>query len=125
MSTTRTVTVTRDGHDTQVEIIQVGSIWIPSLIAGGLYRYIFHGIRPGSFSAAVLVDDLRGAVENGDPGALHYMADIWRVLYSYAPASCRRSRQSVTEWVGGERGGLTDEQLHRTFGRYWEGVDDE
>lgn len=43
---------------------------IPERLQGGLLRYIEHGIQPGGFLTAVLMNDLVGATRRADPESL-------------------------------------------------------
>lgn len=74
------------------------------LDAGGLVRYVEHGILPGSFLTAVLEDKLVESAMCADDNnlpRLHMWADI---MYNAVPRAARGSHGVVAEWSKG--GGL-------------------
>lgn len=79
-------------------------IMLPEHMRDGMQRYIEHGIPPGSFLAAVLSNDLRGAYERADYINQLVIGDYLRYLYSYAPQGCWGSPKSYHAWI--EQGGL-------------------
>lgn len=80
---------------------------LPSHMQGAMKRYIENGIEPGSFLAAVLSNDLMGALRKGDETNQRALLDYGRFLYSYAPCGCFGSVYAYDEWVksGGLKGG--------------------
>lgn len=72
---------------------------VPSHCIDGLVRYIVHGIETGSFLAAVLSNDLKGAVERSDHINGPALPQYVRFLYSSAPAGCWGSPENVKTWL--------------------------
>lgn len=54
-------------------------------LADGLRRYVEHGIAPGRFLAAVLKNDLEGAVLWADPASLRQLGPIVQWLIRELP----------------------------------------
>ncbi len=69
---------------------------IPERMAGGIMRWIQHGIMPGDFLAAVLRNDLRGACERADDENLANLPAFIGYFYNEGPASCWGSDEEVT-----------------------------
>jgi hypothetical protein len=66
---------------------------IPERMHGGIERYVFDGIMPGSFLSAVLANDLVGAVGAGDHENTSLLFSYAMFLYNEMP-----SRASGEMW---------------------------
>jgi hypothetical protein len=73
---------------------------IPDSMIGGLRRWIENGTEPGHFLTAVLLNDLRGAVERADDTNIHRLADYVKFLHNYAPSGCWGSMDNYLRWLG-------------------------
>lgn len=73
---------------------------IPAQLQPGLVRYLVDGIRPGSFLAAVLENNLAEAVMRANPDE-HFQAlpGLVRFLNLQAPAESWGSRAKVEAWA--------------------------
>lgn len=71
---------------------------IPDYMHGGLVRWIHEGVRPGSFLAAILENDLKGAIENADENNITRIYGYMQFLYTSAPAACWGSKDKVFQW---------------------------
>lgn len=60
---------------------------IPPHMVGGLERYLFNGIPPGSFLAAVLTNNLKNAFNNADSTNAAAMGDWMRVMVNFMPSN--------------------------------------
>jgi hypothetical protein len=80
---------------------------LPPRMWGAFERYLEHGISPGSFAAAVLSNDLRGAVERADDENIQLLLEYIRFLYNCVPGSCWGSVEKFEIWImkGGFAGG--------------------
>lgn len=66
--------------------------------------YIEKGIPPGSFTTAVLTNDLMGAMGRADIVNRERIFDTCVFLSSYAPIGCYGTAQRVSDWI--KQGGL-------------------
>jgi hypothetical protein len=71
-------------------------------------RYIEHGIQPGSFGAALVKNDLVGAVGSADPDNIKLIPSHMMWLWNNAPMHCWGSEEAYNQWVA--RGGLGGEK---------------
>jgi hypothetical protein len=71
---------------------------VPPHLRPGLVRYFGDGILPGSFLQAVLVNDLRQAIQRADPESLDGLPALVQCLVATAPAIAWGSRQAVRAW---------------------------
>lgn len=71
---------------------------IPSHLMGAIDRYLQHGITPGGFLTAVITNDLAGAFNRADAISRHYLFDIVKYFWNYAPSSCWGSSEAMNEW---------------------------
>jgi len=71
---------------------------VPSHLAGGLARYYLTGIMPGGFLTAVLSNDLRGAINNGDVEAVASLRNIIVFLNNNLPNICWGEPSKVANW---------------------------
>ena len=76
---------------------------IPEHMHGGMLLYLLHGIPPGSFMTAVLMNDLREACSRADDTNKVALWNYVAFLYNYAPSSAWGSKERVIEWVDGFR----------------------
>ena len=77
---------------------------IPRALHDGLVRYLVDGIRPGSFLAAVLENDLREAVTRANPVENFLtLPSLVRFLFNEAPAHAWGSPERVTVWSATRR----------------------
>lgn len=72
---------------------------IPERMAGGLARWIEHGVLPGEFLQAVLRNDLREAVGRADAENLAALPAYIGYLYNEAPGGCWGSLEHMTKWA--------------------------
>lgn len=77
---------------------------LPEHMRDGMRRYIENGIMPGEFLAAVLCNDLIGALQNADDTNIDALPIYGRWLHNEAPVSCYGSAKAVATWM--DRGGL-------------------
>lgn len=64
-----------------------------------LQRWVQLALPTGGFLWAVLTNDLRGAIERGDEGALDNLPHIVAYLYNDCPSACWGSPEKVRAWV--------------------------
>lgn len=80
---------------------------VPEHLRDGIYRYIVHGIKPGSFLLAVIQNDLFHAVGSaGEPLTLDDLRTVTRFFYWCAPAECFGSPEKFAAWQS--RGGMQE-----------------
>jgi hypothetical protein len=72
---------------------------IPDYMAGGLERWIEHGIPPGDFLWAVLTNDLREAIGRADDTNIHALPAYVAYLYNAAPSQCWGSQERCIAWA--------------------------
>lgn len=72
---------------------------VPDHLRGGLLLYLQHGILPGSFLQAVLINDLAQAVLRADPEALFGLRAVVEFLLWNTPADSWGSRERVLAWT--------------------------
>ena len=81
---------------------------LPAHIGEAIQRYIEYGHRPGSFTCALLSNDLLGAVSHAHPGIHNFELlkemVVW-VQYE-VPSECRGSMEKIDSWIkqGGQKG---------------------
>lgn len=83
--------------------------YVPAHMMDGLVRYIEHGIQPGSFLRAVLVNDLKEACAMADEENKYRLYDFVYALYNYAPSTCWGSEERVQRWIDERTKGGTSE----------------
>jgi hypothetical protein len=66
---------------------------IPAHTLGSLQRYVEHKLFPGGFLAAVLCNDLFGAVEHADSENQAALADIVKFVYNRMPNNSWGSKE--------------------------------
>ena len=77
---------------------------IPPHMHGGILRYLFDGIEPGSFLTAVFENDLKGAVVQADAINAAALVNYGKFLIWHMPMSSVGSREAVQKWCA--HGGL-------------------
>lgn len=73
--------------------------FIPFHMHEGMLRYIEHGVEPGSFLKAVLMNDMMRACEKADSENQDRLFDYARYLYCAAPRGSFGSPENVAEWM--------------------------
>ena len=89
----------RDEAFYRAKLVESG---VPDYMHDSYIRYLLHGIEPGSFLLAVLINDLREAVARADRANQAALANHVRFLYNHAPGNCWGSPERVREWLVGE-----------------------
>lgn len=78
---------------------------IPAHMAGGVYRYVMHGARPGDFLYALFSGaGLTEVVSRADHENRAALLGWARFLYNHVPAHCKGTPAHVAAWI--ERGGV-------------------
>jgi hypothetical protein len=72
---------------------------IPSNIKDTLENYVQRGYMPGTFTAAVLANDLTIAVMVADPISLAKLRNIVQYVVNEVPADAQGSYAKVKNWV--------------------------
>lgn len=72
---------------------------LPEHIRDGARLYVEHGIAPGSFTTAVISNDLREAFARADDINRARMFDIVCWFYNEAPSQCWGSAQMMNQWI--------------------------
>jgi hypothetical protein len=72
---------------------------VPEHLHEGLVGYLVHGIKPGSFLAAVLENNLMIAVTSADEQSMAGLRAIVRFLLHSAPDGAWGSRATVNAWI--------------------------
>ena len=75
------------------------TITIPEHIRNVFIRYFEHGYEPGSFSTAVLANDLHSAVARADTQNRHMLAEITAWVALNAPEGSWGNYDLVRDWV--------------------------
>lgn len=73
--------------------------YIPDRMLDGIYRYIQHGILPGSFLTAVLNNNLADAVAHADDENMANLPAYVAYFYNETPSLCWGSAERVRNWV--------------------------
>lgn len=74
--------------------------YLPDHIRGGMERYVFDRIPPGSFLRAVLENDLKEAIGRADDINIKRIHDIVLFVVNGLPQSCQGSVDRVRGWLG-------------------------
>jgi len=82
------------------EVLAMVRSGTPSLIAIGLARWKYHGIRPGGFLTAVLENDLWRATGFADEDNVQNLRQIVNVAWDYLPFKALGSAERVRNWKG-------------------------
>lgn len=72
---------------------------LPEHAQASVQRYIEHGIEPGSFTTAVICNDLTGAIRYADDINRARLHDIVSWFYNEAPAPCWGSAEKMDAWI--------------------------
>jgi hypothetical protein len=73
----------------------------PEEIREAIERYVKDRLRPGSFTLAVLENDLMTAVFQAHPLMLPYLRNVCMYVYWEVRGDCWGSREKVKEWLKG------------------------
>jgi hypothetical protein len=68
-------------------------------IKGGLHRYKFYGLRPGSFLEAVLKNNLVEACLCADPYNARELREIVKLCLALLPSESWGSSEAVEAWI--------------------------
>jgi hypothetical protein len=71
---------------------------LPEHMRGAMYRWLQHGIMPGSFGRAILENNLVGAFQKADSVNAQHILDYVNWLYNHAPGGCWGSPEEVRAW---------------------------
>ena len=74
----------------------------PVHILDSINAYVEHGQRPGGFLAAVLQNNLTGALRSADDASRRGLDDIILYIWNEVPATCWGSTAKVEAWLGEE-----------------------
>jgi len=74
---------------------------VPPAVLEALTAYRDHRIRPGSFTRAVLENDLHLAVMNADSASFEALRQIMTWVYFELPSKCWGSKAAVRKWLEG------------------------
>ncbi|MFB6373793.1 MAG: hypothetical protein ABEN55_11965 [Bradymonadaceae bacterium] len=74
---------------------------IPDHILWSLYRYLEHRSRPGDFVAAVLSNDLKGAVSYADSATAEKLPEIVRLVQNHFPSDVWGDRETFENYTAG------------------------
>lgn len=66
-------------------------------------RYVQDHIQTGSFTEAVLCNDLKEAIGRADSTALYNLPHIVAYLYNDCPAICWGSTKKVNDWLNNKK----------------------
>jgi hypothetical protein len=77
---------------------------LPEHMQDGMQLWVERGIEPGSFLAAVLRNDLMGALGKADSVNINRLKDYGMFLYNEVPSDCFGSHAKYVAWM--ERGGM-------------------
>lgn len=67
---------------------------------GGLHRWAYDSIKPGSFLSAVLRNDLKGAFACGDRDSISNLHDLVTYIHCNLPGVCWGSEERFNTWEG-------------------------
>jgi len=65
----------------------------------GLENYLFHGLQPGGFLTALIVDDLQDARTRADVWNSKNIKNIYSVLFRRMPKESVGSREKYNDWL--------------------------
>ena len=86
-----------------MELSKENDYGCPQEIKEAIDRYVEDRLPPGSFTRAVLENDLRTAVFQAHPLMLPFLKNVVMYVYWEIPHMCWGSREKVREWLkGGE-----------------------
>ncbi len=71
---------------------------IPAYMQGGIMRYVNNGIMPGSFTSAILANDLEAAANRADEVNVELIPEYLRFFGQKIPAVAWGSHSAIAEW---------------------------
>ena len=78
---------------------------IPPHMIDAIDRYVEHRIPPGSFTTALLSNDLIGAAQRADSTNQNLLWEYCFLLHNYLPTVCYGSSEAVSAWLRGDADG--------------------
>lgn len=69
------------------------------LMAGGVRRYIEHGVNPGHFLTAVICNDLKAAFTRADSENIRLMHDWVKFFYNEIQSNAWGSPEKMNSWL--------------------------
>lgn len=72
---------------------------VPEYMHGAILRFYNDGLHPGSFLAAVINNDLRGAIAKADETNMYKLPNYIRWFYNYAPGGSWGRPNAVEEYI--------------------------
>jgi hypothetical protein len=72
---------------------------IPEHMQDALRRYVIQGIKPGDFLTAVILNDLKNAVNRADETNLRLLRTYVQWFYNEAPGACWGSLENMQTWM--------------------------
>ena len=81
---------------------------IPERMLSALSRYLYHGIAPGDFLTAVLMNDLSEACGRADDENRYLIFEYVKFLHNELPSGCWGSPENFKAWI--KKGGLKGKQ---------------
>lgn len=79
--------------------VRLQTYGVPDHLQDGLILYLVYHKRPGSFLAAVLANDLAGALGKADDRSLAGLQSLTRFLFHHCPARAWGSLPAVRAWL--------------------------
>jgi hypothetical protein len=64
-----------------------------------IQRYVFHGIKPGSFLYAALSNDLMTTLSKADTQNAQSFLALASYVYNEIPSACHGSHKKVEDWL--------------------------
>ncbi len=74
--------------------------YLPEYMAGGVERYVIHGVMPGDFLTALFQNDLKEAFNRADEDNTRAMRNWVMFMINYMPSESQGSVKKVAEWTG-------------------------
>lgn len=71
---------------------------LPEGLRGGVERYLIHGVLPGSFLKAIIINDLKGAVLYADDQNVLLLRGIVKWFINHAPPRSWGSYELMDSW---------------------------
>ena len=72
---------------------------IPAHMIGAIQRYLNHGISPGGFLKAVIINDLEQSVSRADAENIKLLPAYVAYFYNECPNSCWGSVEKYNNWM--------------------------
>ncbi len=70
----------------------------PAVMKGAIERYILYGMFPGDFLAAIIENDLKGAVANSDSRNINFIQDLVKFFFNETSSECWGRKNAMNEW---------------------------